>query len=387
MKKNKNIVFGIVMLSFFLFLQFSFAKENKEEKDFSSQVRIQEVSYREQKDLSEFGGFVLPLYQSDIASLLSARVEEIYVSPGQYVRRGDPLLRLDATRVSLENESAQAQYEGLNEEKEKSMDYYNSLVSEAEKFLDKAKKETSLTQEGSSERVIAQKNEDIAKASLQSARKLRDYNKESLEKGVNLSKIDQSLTKEYVSESIIRASRDGKVSTLFIEEGAFARAGESLVRVSSVEQSLRIHIPSSQAYKLSLGDSTEISSQEKGSEEKFLAPIVKIDSPSTVRSSTYTITLSLPENEEIYEGMYVWAHIETGETSEGILLDRSALHSFYYDHFVFIVSEENRIEKKKVSIIKEYTEEVLLEGVSEGDRVVIASDKDLLVGMTTQIYE
>ncbi|NCU42125.1 MAG: efflux RND transporter periplasmic adaptor subunit, partial [Candidatus Moranbacteria bacterium] len=249
---------------------------------------------------------------------------------------------------------------------------------------DKAKKETLLTQENSPERMSAEKNEDIVEASLQSAKKLRDLNKESLEKGIHLSKIEQSLAKEYVSESIVRASRDGKVSTLFVQEGDFARSGESLVRISSLEQSLRVTIPSSQAHSLSLGDSLEIESENK---KKSLASIVKIEPHNTVDFLMYTVTFSLSENENWYEGMYVLAHIETDDFLQGLLLDRSALHSFYDDHFVFVVSEENRIKKKKVSIIKEYTEEVLLEGINKEDRIVIASEKDLLSGMIVQIYE
>lgn len=383
---KKNIVFAFIVFSFFVFWHFSLAEDNTKKENDEIWVKIQKTALVQQKEFSEFGGFVSPLFQGDIASLLNAQVEKIYVFPGEFVRKGDPLLRLDATKATLENESAYAQYQGQDEENKKSKEYYTSLVREAEKFLDKVKKEKEFTQEGSSEREVAEKNEAMAQASLESTKKLRAYDEQSREKSLRVSEIGQALTKEYVSESIVRAPRDGRVSTLFVQEGDFAHSGQSLVRVSSVEKSVLVVIPSSYAQKLSLGDQIEIQTKEK-KEENIFASIIKIDTHNAINSSNYGVTLSLPEEADYYEGMYVSALVETGDISQGILLDRSAIHSFHNDHFVFVVSEEGRLEKKNITLIQEYEESFLVEGIEENISVVNASERDILSGMMVKIYE
>lgn len=383
---KKNMVFGFIVLFFSVLGYVSLAQDNTKEENDEISVHVQKTSLVEQKEFSEFGGFITPLLQSDIASVLSSQVEEIYVFPGEFVHKGDPLLRLDAAKVILENESAYAQYQGQDEEKKKSKEYYTSLVREAETFLDEMKEEKERTQEDSLEREVAEKNEAMAQASLESAKKLRAYDEQSREKSLRVSEIEQALTKEYVSESIVRAPRDGKVSTIFVQEGDFAHSGQSLVRVSSVEKSVLVVIPSSHAQKLSLGDQIEIQTKEK-KEENIFASIIKIDTHNAINSSNYAVTLALPKDDVYYEGMYVTALVETGETTQGIFLDRSTLYSFYDDHFVFVVSEDGRLEKKNITLLQEYEEGFLVRGIEENILVVKASEKDLVTGMKVKIYE
>ncbi len=385
MMYKKNILFGFIVLFFVTLGYVSLAQEKTEEEKDEVWVNVQKTALVEQKEFSEFGGFVTPLFQSDLASVLSTHIEEIYVLPGEFVRKGDPLLRLDATKATLENESAYAQYQGQDKENKKSKEYYTSLVREAETFLDEMKKEKERTQEDSSEREVAEKNEAMAEASLESAKKLRAYDEQSRQTSLRVSEIGQELTKEYVSESIVRAPRDGKVSTIFVQEGDFAPSGKSLIRVSSLEKSVFMAIPSSQAQKLSLGDQVEIQTREK--EGSLFASVIKIDTHNTIHSSSYGITLSLPKDDAYYEGMYVNALIETGEIAWGIFLDRSTLHSFYDDHFVFVVSEDGRLEKKSITLLQEYEKSFLVGGIEENILVVNASERDLISGMMVKIYE
>jgi len=56
-------------------------------------------------------------------------------------------------------------------------------------------------------------------------------------------------------------------------------------------------------------------------------------------------------------------------------------------YFVYIVNNQNKIEKKEVNIIQYLGENVILEGLNEGDKVVISSKKNLEIGTTVQVIQ
>ena len=56
-------------------------------------------------------------------------------------------------------------------------------------------------------------------------------------------------------------------------------------------------------------------------------------------------------------------------------------------YFVYIVNNQNKIEKKEVYNLQYLGENVILEGLNEGDKVIISSKKNLEAGTTVQVIQ
>jgi len=370
-----------------IFLIFSFLEAQEEGKEFSlPRVEVMTVEEGASQRHVDFGGFVRAIDSTDTASLLSARVEEILVVPGEYVKQGQLLVRLDDSIVSLEQESARIQEKGALEDQERAKKYYDALVEEAKNVLDRAKEERDEADSGSGERAIADEGVDLAHAQLETARKNRERMMNQLKNSLEGVGNEKNLSTRYVKESVIRAPYDGKVKSVFVDEGDITTAGSPVVRVSGQEYMLEITVPSDTASELSLGQ--EITLFGFSDKEEFAQGILsEIESESFSQEAFSSLRIYLPKEISSYEGEYLMARIPSKEESNAFQVKRESVRTYYEDTFVFVVSEDGELEQRKVNIQEEGLENFLVEGVYAGEKLVLASGTDLREGIRVEIYE
>lgn len=285
-----------------------------------------------------------------IASRMSGLIIEMNAREGDRVSPGDILLRFDIAEQEAELERARAELELATA-------VYNR------------------------NRTLFER-EAVSSAEYEEAR----ANK-------RISESEVTLLDTRVRFGTVRASGDNDVVVLrrYVERGDAVSANEPLFRVADLSRLVvRVGIPERDVVALYEGQQTELKI-DAFPDQSFRGTIQRIYPSSDENSRLFTVEITLPaeQKDQVIRPGYLARVSMDADRREDVLAvpSESLLASEREERFVYVINDENRLERRDVVTgIERRNWTQILEGLEAGERVVGANPsnlrEDLLVNIS-----
>ncbi len=204
------------------------------------------------QDISTIG-YIEPAVRSTIRSTVSGKVLEIMVNVGDYVRKGDPLFRIESPDLELQIEQAKLNIEKLKIEEEKlksevyDISQHEVNLKREEENLNRAQKELekaeflfkngiitlseysnykNLYTQAKLTYELAEKNYRISKRQYEIQEKLKTDNLLVLHKSIKNAKAQ---LKNLEDQRLVKASIEGRIVSIFVKKGEYVTVGTPIV--------------------------------------------------------------------------------------------------------------------------------------------------------------
>ena len=329
-------------------------------------VRVQEVELGDVADKGRFLGRVEPIESVELRARVEGFLEEIAFSEGRMVEEGDPLfvIEKDNYRANLKEADAQlARARAERKEAERSFKRRESLIA--------------------SDAVSVESVEEAEKRYVAGGADIR-----SAEAAVARAKLELDYT-------TIRAPISGRISKARYTKGNLVGpSSEPLAQIVQLDP-IRVHYMVADRQRLAAWSSLSPESLEDF-EQSFVPRIDlpngeryehpgKIDfSASEVDPNTGSISVwaSFPNPESLLlPGHLVHVESETRETHPEPMVPAAALRQDRNGTFVFIVNEDNVVERRDVERGAQVATGVTVRaGLEGGERVIVVSSKGAVPG-------
>ncbi len=277
--------------------------------------------------------------ESMIAAQTGGQVTSLLVEPGDHVRKGEPILKIDDELYCLEAERAQI------------------MFNKAKMDLDRIEK---LHQQNSAS----------------------DSDLEGLKLMAKSAEVACKMAEKTYINATIKAPFSGVVSAKFTEVGQMIGPGMPVVQLIDQETlKLTVQIPEESIAFVKIGASTSVFIDALGLTVE--GKVASIGSKASGGSRSFPVEIRIHGEEGVRSGMFARANIEAGST-QSIVLPRVALLPDAGRNIVFLV-RDNLAEKAIVKILGQNGDNVAVEGVSPGDNVITTGNQLLTNGTSLSV--
>lgn len=310
-------------------------------------------------DKSYFPAIASAADRSHLAFRVSGEISKLVVNEGDQVQKGQVIAELDPTDYQLTVDNAQASYNVANSQYERS---------------------AQLVKKG----LLAQSQFDELAAQRKRAKAELD-----------LAKLRLTFTK-------LRAPMDGIISRISVEKFENIQAGQQIVNIHNLNAvDIVVQIADQAFVNLEEVDKEAVEALVRvDSGKEYIAKLKEYTTEQDPRTSTYTVTLTMPmpENQIILDGMSVEVApkkgnlgvnvatavnipIEALSNPDGESLDRE-------NKFVWVLNDDNTVSRTKVETGKIAFDNVqVLSGLEQGQKVVVAGLARLADGIEVSPIE
>ena len=313
-----------------------------EEQQAVKTVEVAAVTKREMSKLFESSAVWEPLAKVDFSTDKGATVEKIYKKNGEYVKKGEVIVKLSDAQTEADFLQAKANYQSAtsnyniarnNYQKFKTL-YDKQLIS----YLEFSNYEATFTS--------AQGNLEVAKAAYMNAQ--NSY-----------------------SKLVARAEISGVVGNLFIKEGNDIPAKEVLFTILNDKQMQSyVGITPEAISKVKIGD--EINVRIDALAKEYKAKITELNPIADSTTKNFKVKLALDNpDEEIKDGMFGNVIIPVGESSV-LSIEDEAIVTRDLVNYVFKY-EDGKAKQVEVTVGATnlpYTE-ISSPEIKEGDKIIV----------------
>ena len=313
-----------------------------EEQQAVKTVEVAAVTKREMSKLFESSAVWEPLAKVDFSTDKGATVEKIYKKNGEYVKKGEVIVKLSDAQTEADFLQAKANYQSATSNYNISRNNYQKFKTLYDKqlisYLEFSNYEATFTS--------AQGNLEVAKAAYMNAQ--NSY-----------------------SKLVARAEINGVVGNLFIKEGNDIAAKEVLFTILNDKQMQSyVGITPEAISKVKIGD--EINVRIDALAKEYKAKITELNpiADSTTKNFKVKLVLDNPD-EEIKDGMFGNVIIPVGESSV-LSIEDEAIVTRDLVNYVFKY-EDGKAKQVEVTVGATnlpYTE-ISSPEIKEGDKIIV----------------
>jgi multidrug efflux pump subunit AcrA (membrane-fusion protein) len=336
-------------------------------------------------------GTLFALHESNIGSKVGGRAAEVYVQESDEVKKGDPLLKLEQEDYVDAVNQAQA------------------AVATAEAALANVlagtRKEDIATAEAAFELAEREYNrmkglwatQSIPKARLDAAEAQYKTAKETYEKAVrgpreedinvvraqvNQAKAALETARTYLDDSTIRAPFDGVIIGKYVNVGEMVGMSRVLFREVDVSRvKVEVDIPESEFAWTKVGAPAFISVDAYPGDE-FRGDVTVVNPSVDPMTRTFHVKLEIPNpDKRLKPGMFARVRVQVRqERKPGVPMEALSRLPGTGVFYVFAVVGGKAQKRNVVLGLREANWTVVEEGLSVGDKVVVAGPADLQTG-------
>ena len=313
-----------------------------EEQQAVKTVEVAAVTKREMSKLFESSAVWEPLAKVDFSTDKGATVEKIYKKNGEYVKKGEVIVKLSDAQTEADFLQAKANYQSATSNYNISRNNYQKFKTLYDKqlisYLEFSNYEATFTS--------AQGNLEVAKAAYMNAQ--NSY-----------------------SKLVARAEINGVVGNLFIKEGNDIAAKEVLFTILNDKQMQSyVGITPEAISKVKIGD--EINVRIDALAKEYKAKITELNpiADSTTKNFKVKLALDNPDG-EIKDGMFGNVIIPVGESSV-LSIEDEAIVTRDLVNYVFKY-EDGKAKQVEVTVGATnlpYTE-ISSPEIKEGDKIIV----------------
>ncbi|MBA6233925.1 MULTISPECIES: efflux RND transporter periplasmic adaptor subunit [unclassified Colwellia] len=343
---------------------------DKEEQPFKEAIRPiawQEVQQSSFDQVRRLSGTIYPVEEANLSFEVGGKIQWIKVKLGDEVKRGDALARLDQRNFNLSRQSAQA-----------NLQKSYAALSEAE---NEYKRYAELSSKG----LVSKSGFDNAKAAFESATS-----------AVNISKTQLDIAKKDLSDSILTAPYNGKITKRLSEPSMQISPGQAIFQIEGDDGlEVQVMVPETMIRDLSKGNEIDIhypafpTLNSKGT-------IAEISSRAATANAFPVTILINTELKNLRAGMtaevdFTFQGIgRTGYQGKAFHLPISALAADEgQKSYVFVYNvEQQKLHKRMVQTESILNNEVLVSaGLASGEIIAIAGVSFLRDGQSVQLLD
>ncbi len=271
----------------------------------------------------------------DVYPYLTGIVSKLLAEEGDELKKGDPLLMLDAEEYRLAEAKARTQLESLQSE-------FNRIQIQFDKDL--------------------LSKEEYYKAKLNLDQLLISW------KEANLS----------LSRTTVRAPISGVVSLRNVRQGDRVTSATHLFSMVNLQDIIAtVHVPEKELATIKKGQLTYVSSDYL-EDKRFVGYVKRISPVVNPNTGAFKVTIGLDvDHEGLRPGMFVNTYIVTMTNDDALLLDKDAIVYEGDKRFVYVV-KDSLAHRIRVEVGFEDASRVeIVSGVSDSDKVIIVGQNGL----------
>lgn len=307
------------------------------------------VEYRQLRRPVTFVGSVVPFKSSVIASEVEGLVDNIPVSEGDYVKKGDVLAEFKTDTLELQLKEARSS-------KQEAMSRYTLAKNNLKRFI------------------------ELHDKGIASIQELQDAESEKNAWGAKVSQLDSQINiHEYnLSVSSIKAPFNGYVVNKYTEVGQWVQEGGAVVELIKADRlKIIINLPESYVSKLDRNDKVLVKFDalpDMTVETVVDAIVPKADE----QARTFPVRIVLQnENNLIKSGMVARASFLIGDEQPVTLVPKDAIVEFNKNKMVYVI-EDNVAKPVPVTPGFAFKDMIQVTGpLSEGQQVVVRGNERL----------
>ncbi len=328
------------------------AKEIELERKEVKGLEIGEVEVIERTKVS-FAGTLIPSDRAEISTRLMGFVSYVGVREGEFVKRGELLLRIDPRDTKAQVEAAR---QGVVQAQKS---YAAALAN-----FEAAKKTYERYKRLLAEKAVTQHEFDMVEAKFKAARAQLEMAKSAIESARQRLKAVSS----NVSYAEVRAPFDGYVVRKEVDVGDIARPGYPLLVMEKPPYRVQVSLPEKFLGRVKVGDRLETYVPSLG--KSFSARVVEIEPSIDPSSRTFRIKAEVI-GKGVRGGLFARVFVDE-PTKKTILIPRSAIYKRWDFTGVWVVKPDNTLELRFVRLGRRIGDKVeVLSGLSEGERIVV----------------
>ncbi|OEV84978.1 efflux transporter periplasmic adaptor subunit [Campylobacter coli] len=374
--KNRVVLIVVILALFGVGAYFIFFNDNEKITYFTQKVKKIDIS-----QTIEAVGKVYAKDQVDVGAQVSGQIIKLYVDVGSHVKQGDLIAQIDKDKQQNDLDITKAQLESAKanlESKKVALEIASKQYQREQKLY--AAKASSL------ENLEIQKNNYYSlKASV------AELNAQVIQLEITLKNAKKDL--DYTT---ITAPIDGVVINVAVDEGQTVNANQNtptIVRIANLdEMEIKMEIAEADVNKIKIGTELEFSLLNDP-QKTYRASIASIDPADTEvsdSSSSYSSSSSSSSNAIYYYakfyvqnkdnflriGMSIQNEIVIASVKDVIAVPTYAIKNDAKGYYVEILQDQKAVKKYVKLGIKDSVNTQILEGLSEGELLVVSSSGD-----------
>jgi len=328
----------------------------------------------------EAGGVVLARYSATVASRVLAPVRAVHVRPGDRVRRGQPLVELEASELSAHAARASA---SLGAAKQSSAAAAADLTG-AEAALVLAKAVHTRVSALHADRSATRQELDEATAGLAAAEaRLAAARARAAESASAIEASGAAAQAAGIASTygVLTAPFDGVVAERMVDPGAMATPGTPLLVVEDPATfRLEVRLDASRAGVATIGRTVQISLDSGAASPTWLDGRIAEISRLDPTAHAFAVKIDLPAHPGWRSGLFGRARF-TGDAKRALTVPASSIVQRGQITYVFVVSAEARAQLRPVSLGMSDGERIeVLDGLQAGERIVLTPPASLQDG-------
>ena len=309
-------------------------------------------------------GHLVPQNLVDIRPQITGIVRTVNFHEGDDIKQGQLLFTIDAADVTALLNRVQAQAAQIQAQlDEANRDYNRSKELVKSEFISSSAVDTNLSKVHSLQAQLK-----ASHAEIESARVQAGYTR-------------------------ITAPISAKAGATAVHPGSLARAGDTTPLVTLIqfdpigveftlpEQNLSALLAAHAAGQTSVSVETSDGEQIKGK-------LIFIN--NTVNTTTGTISLKaiVPnKTQRLWPGGFVRVILNAGVNKGAIVLPPQAVLEGPKGHFVYLIADDGKVTAKPVTLLRIQDQNAVLEGLENGERVVVEGNQNLRSGMKASVVD
>ncbi|EAL1931319.1 efflux RND transporter periplasmic adaptor subunit [Campylobacter coli] len=375
--KNRVVLIVVILALFGVGAYFIFFNDNEKITYLTQKVKKIDIS-----QTIEAVGKVYAKDQVDVGAQVSGQIIKLYVDVGSHVKQGDLIAQIDKDKQQNDLDITKAQLESAKanlESKKVALEIASKQYQREQKLY--AAKASSL------ENLEIQKNNYYSlKASV------AELNAQVIQLEITLKNAKKDL--DYTT---ITAPIDGVVINVAVDEGQTVNVNQNtptIVRIANLdEMEIKMEIAEADVNKIKIGTELEFSLLNDP-QKTYRASIASIDPADTEvsdSSSSYSSSSSSSSNNAIYYyakfyvankddflriGMSIQNEIVVASAKDVIAVPTYAIKNDAKGYYVEILQDQKAVKKYVKLGIKDSVNTQILEGLSEGELLVVSSSGD-----------
>ena len=313
------------------------------DKDKPILVETDTIQKVERLSTKIFPGSFEPEKESRISSDVPGKIVAVWADQGSFVTKGQPLVQLDTTLLSLQLKSVEVQLGGLQAD----VNRYTILT-----------------------KADAVQGIQLEKASL----------------GLAAAKVQQATIMAQIEKATVRAPFSGVITAKLTEAGAYAAPGVPLMQLTDLKQlRFTLNVSEQDLPEFSIGRSYRITA-DVFPDLPLIGRILLIGSKAS-QSNSFPIQLAVSNSPELNlkSGMFGKVHIDKVATEKQIYIPSAAIQGTADSARVFVVKNGKAISKPvSVGGITE-NQTIVTAGLEEGEIIITSGFINLVENATIQI--
>lgn len=329
------------------------------------EVRVTSVEKGEITRQTWLTGEILADRTVDIAPKIGGRLKSMrdaennILQEGDYVEKGDIIAVLDHEELKANVESARSSYKSA----QASYRMVQVMYADAQREKERWKR---LREEG----IGTEQEFDKIKTSYDRA----EAELEVAEKEVERTQAHLHQAEVNLQEAWLTAPFSGIISRKYVDEGSFISPGTPLLKLIDIDE---VEITGGIAGRfysyLTPGKSRAFLTVDAYPDDLYTGKVTRVRPEFDQRTRTAVVTVRVPNEEHTLKpGMYARMQVVLEENPHALIIPDSALVDVNEDTFVYVVKDDV-VHAQKITLgLREGARYEVVEGLKEGDIVVIS---------------